>query len=113
MIESILDILLLIVKIGLGCLFAYAILLVALHLRSLNHLNFYEKQGAVVYPGARRFFFGNSIDFGTYGKVRANSTAPVKGPYEWMIFEYFPKLLGFPEGKKFAANEYPILATSF
>ena len=87
MIESILDILLLIVKIGLGCLFAYAILLVALHLRSLNHLNFYEKQGAVVYPGARRFFFGNSIDLGSYGKVRASSTAPVVGPYEWMLFE--------------------------
>ena len=41
------------------------------------------------------------------------SPEPICGPNQWLVFEHFPKVAGFPKGKRFEADEYPILACNF
>ena len=62
----------------------------------------------MLYPGCRKFYFGNMLDMIDYSKVRAG-TEVVTGPQNWLIFNHFPKVMGFPEGKRFEANEYPMV----
>ena len=71
----------------------YFLVLAVLHCRALKKLRYYERQGAVAFPGARRFFFGNSIDFKEYAKARAGAEI-VRGPQAWLIFEHFPRVMG-------------------
>ena len=54
-----------------GLLLIYFLILVVLHIHTVFRLRFYANQGAVVFPGAHRFFFGNSLDLREYVKVRA------------------------------------------
>ena len=84
-----------------GLAVAYFLILAILHVRAMWRLSFYEKQGAVVFPGARRFFFGNSLDFKEYVAARAGPEV-VRGPQAWLIFEYFPRIMGLTaKGKQF------------
>ena len=66
-------------KLIVSLLLAYALLIVALHFRCMSRLNFYEKQGAVLYPGCKSFFFGNMYDMVAYGKAYMGAE-PVSGP---------------------------------
>ena len=70
MLELILSLLWLVVKISLVLVAIYVSIIVGLHLRAVSRLNFYERQGAVHYPGNKRFFFGNTVDLIEYGKIR-------------------------------------------
>ena len=45
--------------------------------------------------------------------MREASKEVITGPFYWLIFEYFPQIMGLPKGKRFEANEYPILACNF
>lgn len=78
-----LDIIFAIVWLGIktcfACIAVYILIIIYLHLRAVSRLNFYEKQGAVSYPGNKRFFFGNTLDLVEYGKVREGSET-VCGP---------------------------------
>ena len=58
-------------KILLALLVAYIVVICFFHFRAVQRLNFYEKQGAVIFPGAKRFFFGNNLDMIDYSKMRA------------------------------------------
>ena len=102
----------LLLKTILGLLLAYFLVICFFHLRAIHRLNFYEKQGAVVFPGARRFFFGNNLDMIDYSKMRARKD-PICGPNQWLVFEHFPRVMGLPKDKLFQADEYPILACNF
>ena len=60
-------------KIFLGLIVAYGLVLLAAHIRALYRIRFYEKQGGVLFPGCKRFFFGNNMDFLEYAKARAGA----------------------------------------
>lgn len=94
-------------KVGLGCLAAYAIVILCVHLRTVSRLNFYEAQGAILYPGCKRFFFGNSHDLAAYGKAR-QAAEVISGPQQWLVFYNFVRALGHPE-EKFTADKFPIV----
>ena len=70
MLDIVLSIVWLGIKVGFGCIVIYISIIVYLHLRAVSRIKFYENQGAVSYPGNRRFFFGNTLDLVEYGKVR-------------------------------------------
>ena len=55
-----------ILKAILAILIGYATLIIALHVRALRRLSFYEKQGHTLYPGCKNFFFGNMLDLVEY-----------------------------------------------
>ena len=95
-----------------GCLVTYGLIIVYLHFKSIQRLSYYEKQGAVLYPGCKRFFFGNTYDLMTYAKVRAGPE-PVCGPQQWMIMNHFNKAISGRDDHKFASNEFPIIAGNF
>ena len=61
----------LLLKILLALLVIYIVVICFFHFRAVQRLNFYEKQGAVIFPGAKRFFFGNNLDMIDYSKMRA------------------------------------------
>lgn len=106
------DFALLLTKIILGLLLAYFLVMVYYHVRAVTRVTFYQKQGAVVYPGATRFYFGNNIDLLEYGKARSGETV-VTGPHAWLIFKNFPRVMGFEKGKEFSAAEYPLVVCNF
>ena len=47
-----------------------------------------------------------------YGQARAGPET-LTGPNQWLMERKFPKAMGFPEGKRFEATEYPIVAMNF
>ena len=98
-------------KIGLAIVVFYLLMLLGFHLRALKRLDFYEAKGVTLFPGCRRFIFGNNVDLIEYGKVRAQEL--VCGPQQWLALTYFPRVMGLPEGNRFNANEYPIIACNF
>ena len=75
-------------------------------------MNFYEKQGATLYPGCKSFFFGNMLDMIAYGKAYMGDE-PVCGPQQWIAIDYFVQKMGLEPGKKFDGKEYPVLALNF
>ena len=75
-------------------------------------MNFYERQGATLYPGCKSFFFGNMLDMIAYGKAYMGDE-PVCGPQQWIAIDYFVKKMGLEPGKKFDGKEYPVLALNF
>ena len=77
--DTVLKILLFSVKSIVTLLLAYFLLIVFLHFRCVSRLNYYEKQGAVLYPGCKSFFFGNMYDMIEYGKAYMGEE-PVCGP---------------------------------
>ena len=85
--------LLLVIKTVVGLALAYLIILTILHVKAMWRLRFYESQGAVVFPGARRFFFGNTLDYMEYVSARSGPEV-VRGPQAWLMFEYFPQIMG-------------------
>lgn len=101
-------------KIGLALVVIYFSVLVGFHLRALHRLRFYERQrGVTLFPGCRRLIFGNDFDLMEYGKVCEKGEEVVCDPHQWMAHSLFPKVMGMPEGKRFEANEYPIIACNF
>jgi cytochrome P450 len=58
------------------------------HLQLKTCIDFYEKQGAIVYPGARRFLLGNILEFGTYTKVATASPEAFTGPVVYLFKEF-------------------------
>ena len=71
MVDFGISLLLLAVKILLSLCLVYLGVICFFHFRAVKRLGFYEKQGAVVFPGAKRFFFGNNLDMIEYSKMRA------------------------------------------
>ena len=53
----------LLVKLILGFCFAYFLLFFLAYFGGMQTLNFYEKQGIEVAPGARTFIIGNMFSF--------------------------------------------------
>ena len=106
------DICLILLKSVITLAVIYFLVILYLHLRAISRVSFYEKQGAVVFPGAKRFYFGNSVDFIEYGKAR-NGQEVVTGPNAWLIFKLFPRVMGFAEDKEFSAAEYPLVVCNF
>lgn len=99
-------------KLIAGLVIFYFLVLAVLHIRALKKLRYYESQGAVVFPGARRFFFGNSLDFQAYAKARSGAEV-VAGPQAWLIFKHFPSLMGHQASYKAEQSHcenYPIVA---
>lgn len=80
MFEGIVALAWLVAKIALALLGLYCLAIVYFHFRAVNRLNYYEKQGAVLFPGCKRFFFGNIIDLIEYSKERQGSAEPIPGP---------------------------------
>ena len=59
----------------------FFLIFAGLHVRALLRIRFYEKQGAVTYPGAKTFVVGNLLDFAAYGKAAAEETEdPLPNP---------------------------------
>ena len=69
----------LVLKVFFALLAAYFLVICYYHVKAVRSVKFYEDQGAVVFPGARRFFFGNMLDMIDYSKMRA-SPDPICGP---------------------------------
>ena len=67
------------VKIGGAAVVGYLAVIVYLHFRAVKRLDFYEKQGAVLYPGCKSFFFGNMWDMMAYQEAYCGED-PVPGP---------------------------------
>ena len=99
-------------KICLVIVVAYALLIVYLHYRAVWHMNFYEKQGAVLYPGCKSFFLGNMWDMVEYQKAYFGEE-PIPGPQQWIGLEYFMTKMGYPPEEKFDGKKYPIMALNF
>lgn len=47
-------------------------------------IDFYEKQGVRVYPGARNWVLGNIGEMGEYEKARLSDTV-VEVPFKWLL----------------------------
>lgn len=69
----------LLLKIGVALVVGYLAVIVFLHFRAVRRLDFYEKQGAVLYPGCKSFFFGNMWDMVAYQEAYFGPE-PVPGP---------------------------------
>ena len=69
----------LVLKVAGACLLAYLLVMVFLHYRAVKRLNFYEQQGATLYPGCKSFFFGNMWDMVAYQKAYFGDAA-ICGP---------------------------------
>ena len=74
------------------------------HVKALNGIKFYAKQGIMICPKADRFIVGNQPDFIKIFGERNASPTPMKG----ILGVYLDKLPGC-ESKGFTANEYPVL----
>ena len=66
----------------------------------------------MLFPGCKRFFFGNSIDLGEYSDARHGPNV-IRGVHQWMTEVKFPKAMGWPEDKRFEGADYPVVACNF
>ena len=81
MIDTILECCWIGAKAALACIIIYLSVMVVLHVRAVLRLRFYQRQGAVLYPGCKSPFFGNMWDLVEYSRVCKNEHTVVPGPY--------------------------------
>lgn len=104
-----------VLKLVVALAFTYLLVLAIFHVLAIRKLSFYERQGVVVFPGARRFFFGNSHSLIDYVKMRAEGVT-FRGPQGWMAFELFPRKMGHDDSYQselHQCNNYPIVIVNF
>ena len=55
------------------------------HTSMIKKIEFYEKQGILVYPGAKKPFIGNVPDFANYEKLAKTDEKTHRGPLVYLV----------------------------
>lgn len=51
----------------------------------MAHIDFYEKQGVQIFPGARTWLIGNIGTLTQYQEIRMQKKRTVEVPFKWML----------------------------
>ena len=63
----------LLLKVSITLLLLYVSIFVVRHLKALNGISHYKKQGVTIHPGATRFILGNLVDIANVIKSRSKA----------------------------------------
>ena len=113
MIDTLFALIWLLLQVVVAIIFAYILLITALHIRAVRHLNFYERQGATLYPGCKSFFFGNMWDMIEYQRAYVSEDIVTPGPQQWLAIDYFVRKMGYGPEKRYDGKEFPFIALNF